>query len=128
MVRFRFNTQRTPPAPFVHVRLANPGDPLSIVENVPALIDTGADCTMVPVHLIENLRTEMTGVRWIQGVGSKPTQEATYAVRLNFRTQAEQHLLNVVASETEPFPLLGRDLLNNYRILLDGPTQLVDIA
>lgn len=127
-VRFRYNTQLSPAAPFVHVRLSSPGDPSKVAENVPALIVSGADCTLVPAAIVKDMHLEQTGIRWIQGVGSRPVQEPTYAARLNFRSHSEQHLLNIVASETEPFILPGRDLLNQYRIVLDGPRQLIEIT
>jgi hypothetical protein len=34
----------------------------------------------------------------------------------------------VLAGENEPFVLLGRDVLNHFRVLLDGPAKALEIG
>jgi hypothetical protein len=36
--------------------------------------------------------------------------------------------LEVAASDGEIYALLGRDLLNHYRVVLDGPNLILEIA
>ena len=55
MVRYAFNRQVTPAAPFVHLSVSAPSDGAPSVE-VPARIDTGADVTVIPGRLVDELK------------------------------------------------------------------------
>lgn len=50
----------------------------------------------------------------------------TFLVQLSLRG-SKPVALEVVASPDEPHVLLGRDLLNRHRILLDGPQGMLEI-
>jgi hypothetical protein len=54
MIRYIYNNQKSPPAPFVYVLLANP-DGTKRLEQIPAQLDTGADQTVVPLELAVQL-------------------------------------------------------------------------
>jgi hypothetical protein len=54
VIRYRYNTQLQPPAPFVHLLLRNPADGSELLA-VPAQIDTAADRTVLPQTLVKNL-------------------------------------------------------------------------
>src|SRR5262245_29827400 len=55
MVRYAYNQQVTPPAPFVHVLVRPPYEgPAGIV--VPAQIDTAADLSVIPGRLVAELQ------------------------------------------------------------------------
>ena len=70
MIRYRYNQQVSPPAPFIHVTIRRPGDEVSF--------------------------------------RVLPAQEA-------------------LANRDEPYILLGRDVLNSHRIVLDGPQLVLEI-
>src|SRR4051794_4057129 len=54
MIRYAYNRQLSPPAPFVHVSVQSlAGD--SISDSLPAQIDTGADRTVIPGGLVDSL-------------------------------------------------------------------------
>jgi hypothetical protein len=50
MIRYAYNRQVEPPAPFVHVTLRRPGQDQAS-EELPAQIDTAADRTVIPGSL-----------------------------------------------------------------------------
>ncbi len=55
MVRYTYNRQVTPPAPFVHVTVRPPIEgPSGVV--VPAQLDTGADLSVIPLRLVDELQ------------------------------------------------------------------------
>lgn len=37
-------------------------------------------------------------------------------------------MVEVLSSDAEPFVLLGRDVMNHYRIVLDGPNLTLEIG
>jgi hypothetical protein len=70
LIRYVYNSQKKPPAPFVLVTLANPLTGAE-VRDVPAQLDTGADCTLVPQKIVEALGLNFGGSWTIGGVGGK---------------------------------------------------------
>ncbi len=126
MIRYRYNTQLQPPAPFVHLLLRNPADG-SELPAVPAQIDTAADLTVLPQALVKNLGLAQIGSMLIGGLGGITYTLPTYVVLVGIHDLAMQPV-KVVASADEAWPLLGRDLLNAVRLTLDGPQSVLEIG
>ena len=108
-----------PPAPVAYVTLRNPatGDVLS---NVPMLIDTGSDTTLLPSNVVEKLGVkaeEDTGfeVQVFDG-DTKFLRIVKLDLLVLDKTFRGEYLLI-----DRPVGILGRNILNNVRILLDGP-------
>ena len=109
----------SPPAPVAHVTLRNPatGD---ILSNVPMLIDTGADTTLLPSDAIEKL-----GMKAEEGTGF---EVQVFNGDTKFLKVIKLDLL--VLNKTfrgdyllidRPIGILGRNILNHLRLLFDGP-------
>ena len=126
MIRYRYNTQLQPPAPFVHLLLRNPADNNEL-SAVPAQIDTAADLTVLPQSLIKNLGLAQIGTLLIGGLGGITYTLPTYVVLIGIHDLVPQPI-KVVASADEEWPLLGRDLLNSVRLTLDGPQSVLEIG
>lgn len=109
-----------PPAIVVSVTVAGIVHRRPRVE-FPALIDTGADVTGVPQSLAERLKLYPIGRLNLEDASAVKTRVFTY--------EAHLALIGEVAKKMEvvltpfPFVVLGRDWLQNYYILLDGPGQ-----
>ncbi len=50
----------------------------------------------------------------------------TFLVQIQLRGSHTQ-VIKVLASAEEPYILLGRDVLNRFRITLDGPNLVLEI-
>ena len=126
MISYAYNTQRYPPAPFVLLTLRHPvtGDVLS---GVPAQIDSAADRTVLPLSIAEAMNLHRVGNMLIGGVGGTVAAMPTYAVLLSVHTLPER-LIEVIAHAEESWMLLGRDVLNDLRIVLDGPRMVLEIT
>lgn len=125
MIRYAYNRQVDPPAPFVHVSLRRPGDGPSL-DDLPAQIDTAADRTVIPGGLVARLGLVRLDELPVAGFGGQVLLVATYLVELSLRGQPSR-LIEVIAHEGEPHVLLGRDVLNHHRLLLDGPGLALEI-
>jgi predicted aspartyl protease len=99
----------------VPLRLAAPEAAQGAV--IPALVDTGADCTLVPVAAVDALQLPQIGSVWIQGVGPLKHRATVRAAQVEFG--GLRCLADVTAFGDEA--ILGRDLLNRAVALLDGP-------
>lgn len=126
MIRYNYVQQLQPPAPFVYVRLQNPVSGVEL-NDVPAQIDTAADRTLIPESLVQALALPQLGTLLIGGVGGVQQQLPTYPLQLTLHNFSPL-TIEVVASHGESWVLLGRDVLNAYRILLDGTQLALEIG
>jgi predicted aspartyl protease len=113
-----------PPAPVARVTLRNP-DTGAVCSNVAMLLDTGADVTLVPRAAASELGLSPTpGVRYeLQSFDGATSSASVVQLELLFcrRTFRGQFLL----CDREP-GVLGRNVLNFVRLLLDGPSLTWD--
>jgi hypothetical protein len=125
MIRYAYNQQFDPPAPFVFVTLKNP---LTGTEkhNVPAQIDSAADRSLLPLALVQSLELPAIGSMAIGGVGGTVAEMTVYAVGIAVHDLASR-AAEVVAHANEPWVLLGRDVINVHRLVLDGPRLGLEI-
>src|SRR6266545_2776095 len=108
-----------PPAPVAHVTLRNPATGVLLSE-VPLLMDTGADATLLPSNAVERLDI-------------KPEEDTDFEVqvfdgeikRLKLAKLELYFLDKKFAGEylliDRSIGILGRNILNNVCILFDGP-------
>ena len=124
-VRYNYNRQLTPAAPFVHIRIVS-YDGRVLAERVPAQIDTGADLTVVPDELADRLNLMPRGEMAVGGFGSGRAVATIYQARIGIHNLPLVPA-RVVSNVAEPRVLLGRDVLNRHRIVLDGPRATLEI-
>ena len=60
------------------------------------------------------------------GLGGHLMTLPTFLVRVQLRG-LPPHVVKVLASPAEPYVLLGRDVLNHFRVTLDGPNLVLEI-
>lgn len=125
MARYRYAAEFNPPAPFVQVTLGNPttGEQR---QGIPAQVDTAADRTVVPKAIALSLHLNRIGETLIGGFGGTVTVVPLYGVLLGVHSFPPR-LIEVLAHPEEPWVLLGRDVLNQMRTLLDGPATALEI-
>ena len=108
-----------PPAPVAYVTLRNPATGVSLSE-VPMLIDTGADVTLLPRQYVDelNIEPEEDKVYEVQGFDEQTRLVQMVQLELIFlkRKFSGQFLLI-----DQPTGILGRNVLNSVSIVFDGP-------
>jgi len=119
LIRYNYNRGVDPPAPFVYVSLGRPGGEPATVQ-WPAQLDTGADRTIIPLETVREIGLEQMGEAELGGLGALVLRLPAYVVSLSVH-DGEPVLLQVYAADMENHVLLGRDVLNRFRITLDGP-------
>jgi hypothetical protein len=98
----------------------------SISDSLPAQIDTGADRTVIPGLLVGVLGLVPLDELPFVGLGGHLVHLRTYLVEIAIRGLPPRQM-EVVADQDEPYILLGRDVLNQYQVLLDGPGMAIEI-
>ena len=119
-----------PPAPVLNVRLSAPRD-MARVGPFPALIDTGGDFTLVPLSWL--LDVGAPEVRWayLRGLWSEQRPVTLYLldVHLDSGVLPGVEVIGVEGEEADEDQeiILGRNVLNQLILLLDGPHKEVDV-
>jgi hypothetical protein len=93
-----------------------------MVANGPALLDTGADITLLPRWAVEQLgllplTDEGVKLIWIDGSIQTAESVSLEASLQGGRFQGRYAMID------QPHGIVGRNLLNHFRILFDGPAK-----
>jgi len=126
VIRFAYATYSGPPAPFVYVTVRCPQLGTTSQES-PAQIDTAADCTVIPGNLVDALQLVEVGQKRVGGLGGHIHLLPVYRADVAIRSMPAVRVL-LLRGDNEPFILLGRDVLNHFRTLLDGPGLAAEVS
>jgi len=110
--RFAYDPAREPAAPVLPLGVAPPLSNATVL--LRGLVDSGADCTVVPVAIVRQLELPVVGRVEVAGV------MAAAAELPGLRT-----IVRILAMGTEA--IIGRDLLNRMVARLDGPAAAVSV-
>lgn len=120
------NSRFTPPAPVAFVSLRNPEGGASRSE-VPMLLDTGADITLLPGSTVTALGVPLLPGEAYELVGFEGQESRAYAVRaemvflgLTFRGQ-----FLIIEQD---WGIIGRNVLNAVSLTFDGPRLNWDLS
>jgi hypothetical protein len=116
----------SPPAPLALVSLRDPASG-TVQTEVPMLLDTGADVSLLPKSAIDSLGPTAISDKLYELVGFDGSKSLAPVVRVELiflsRTFRGQFLL-----VEQEWGILGRNILNSLPLLLDGPRLNWDIA
>jgi len=114
----KYNETYEPPAPIARVKLRN-SETLKTIADVPMLMDTGSDITLLPQSLCDEIGVEVSETESLNLEGFNQAVTEAFYVRLDFI------FLNkifrgkfLVYNQNEG--IIGRDILNEFSILFDG--------
>ena len=112
--------------PVVEVGLGRGGQPepsrLSL-----ALVDSGADGTLVPVNVLEEIGARLVGTARVRGVLGDSQLADVYLVSLRVGPHS-LGAVRVVAGVEGDEIILGRNVLNQLVVTLNGLASTVEIA
>jgi len=100
-----------------------------MVAGIAAQLDTAADRTVLPASLVERLKLVRFGEISVMAFGGILTNTSTFLVRILISGVEEKPLIvEVLSSPGEPHILLGRDVLNGFKALFDGPNEILEFG
>ena len=111
---FQYSSDYSPPAPVARITLH-----AQRTVEVVALLDSGADATIIPYGLLKRIGARFAQTNQMRGVSGKPVPVALYFVTVqidNFNLPG----IKAVASRSSNEALIGRDVLNHLIVTLDG--------
>jgi predicted aspartyl protease len=122
-MRYPYDSRYDPPMPVVEVALAAPGSDFSLGP-LSSAIDTGADITIVPTEYLRQLNAPVVASGYLLSPWGGRYSVKVYEVSI----RVGGHDLYGVEVASEPSGrevLLGRNVLNQLDLRLDGPNETV---
>ncbi len=125
-MKYPYDSSYQPPIPAVQVVFYNSEEGLRTTAKN-ALLDTGSDGSLVPIaYLQEILAPAITDTRIRSHWGEwRPVQ--LFVVDLELDDLRLPNIF-VIGDEQGNEIILGRNIINKLRLLLDGPTNLTDVV
>ncbi|MGQ0541972.1 MAG: retropepsin-like aspartic protease [Blastocatellia bacterium] len=115
----RYNDQYAPAAPFSLITLKNI-ETSETIRDVPMLLDTGSDITLLPLTHCRRIGIEVSEENTLDLFGFDGSTSKGLYVRLELQFGGKQFRGNFVAYD-QAEGILGRNILNEFSLLLDGP-------
>lgn len=124
-MRCNYHQNWEPPAPVVEVAFANPLTKQA--RTVFCLLDTGADACHLPCSVIDKLGPTKFEPWETEVVGGSIVETRAHFLSVTFCGREMGELEVVELPEGDDQPLLGRDVLNQFVVTLDGPNRICGI-
>jgi predicted aspartyl protease len=124
-MKYPYDAVYEPPFPAAPVVLRNSEEGLR-TEQVQALLDTGSDGSLVPIAYLEEILAPPMVDTHIRSHWGEWRAVQLFAVDIELGNLRLPSVF-VVGDEQGNEIVLGRNVLNRLRLLLDGPAELSDI-
>ena len=125
-MNYRYSRDYFPPAPIIDITLISTAESLRSGP-LPALVDSGADGTIVPIGYLDEIHAPPTREMVIRSQWADRHPVILYLVDVQIGDLTLPGI-EVVGDEISDELVLGRDILNRLRVLLDGPKETVDVS
>lgn len=121
---YRYSPSFDPPAPALDVEVVHPYT--SVRHIILAKFDTAADQTLIPEQVAAALNLDIAGMSVAQPLDSVARIYVVY--RVDLIIAGRQFIDLEAAAAPIDYILLGRDVLNELVITLDGPQRTFTIS
>jgi predicted aspartyl protease len=122
---FPYDRDYSPPAPALPIELAYPGESPR-VGPVRAFVDTGADGSFIPTSYLETLDVPILYPTRVRLMFGPPYAVNVYRVDV-LVAGVRLPAVEVVGNDEGADIILGRNILNQLRLYLDGPDRSLEI-
>lgn len=113
-----------PPMPLLHIGLSRPNVRTPQVFTN-AILDTGADNTILPLHFVESVNAPFIDRQYLSGITGERELVDIFAVTVYLRD------LPVFGVRAAVYPtghaIIGRDVLNHLQVCLIGPALTTEV-
>lgn len=91
---------------------------------LPAFLDTGADGSMIPVEVLQQIGARYSDKRLLSGITGDGEMVGLYLVQIQLESET---IYGIEAAGYGSEIILGRDVLNQLELLLNGPALTIEI-
>lgn len=103
--------------PLIQVEIYNPLNQ-RVIRKFKGLLDTGSDITLMPKTRLNQIQAKLIGEEESFGCAGNTFDAPPYVIGLQLHTYSTRG--HLVYAWNEEFALIGRDLLNKFRIRFNG--------
>lgn len=114
---YKYNKQIIPPAPLVNLTVRSPEVP-DVFVTAPALIDTGADYSVITQEIFEKLTPLRVGQVYVESFSGEGEIHRLYSVNIEIHEWTFSQVAVLVS--LSDYVILGRDILNSFDLRLNG--------
>jgi len=125
-MKFTYDSDYFPPTPVIDISFGPPQQPLE-VGPLAAFVDSGADATIIPLRHLRPLQTQADDRKFLRSQWGEPRMVDVYYVDVGIG-DLRLPLIEVVADDVGDEVILGRNVLNKLRVVLDGPQFVVEVS
>lgn len=125
MSSYPYSSEYSPAAPVVEIRLGAPGTSPRLGP-LEALVDTGADSTLIPIEYLKRIEARKVDRATLRSQWGERRSVSLYAVAMEI---GHKHFSAtwIIGDEIGDEVILGRNVLNRLRLLLDGQAAMTEI-
>ena len=111
-----------PPAPAISIEVRSPAFAMnSYAEHILALIDTGADGTLIPWSIIERLNLQQVDQVEVTGYNQRDYQlKPVFSAHISI-PRLKPLIIRAIPIESDDYAIIGRDIINKWQLDLNGP-------
>ena len=121
----KYNAAYLPAIPTIDIRLSQ-SDEAPWVGPLRAIVDTGSDGTLVPAAALAVFRPVETDKIWLRSQWGERRLALVYVLDVHINL-IRLPAIRVVSDDRGKEVILGRDVLNKLRVLLDGPAETLEL-
>lgn len=92
-----------------------------------ALVDSGADASMIPIHILETIDATYITTKAMRGIMGPANPVDMYLVTIEIG-EAIVPMVEVIALQQGAEAIVGRDVLNHLVVTLNGLANMLEIA
>ena len=122
---YDYDTTYQPPMPMVELKVGPALQEASL--ELAALVDSGADATIVPLRYLRQLQARRSRKAWMRGTTGERVLIDLYNVAIRIGPY-QQSLPEVVGVASEDEVIVGRDVLNHLNVTLNGPAYVTEVS
>jgi hypothetical protein len=126
MIAVPYDPSFQPAAPIVEATIRNPNVAGPSID-LRLIVDSGAEQTVIPDAVIQTLGVPRDGWVQVSGYSGAGLLLGEHTVELTIQGQMAV-VIRVLAIGADGHFVVGRDVLNRYRVVLDGPRQTLEIG
>ena len=119
-MEYKYSRNFNPTAPVIELSISAPLSE-AITSSI-ALIDSGADITVIPEVIISQLKLRRVDSVLASGFSKRVVQATVYSAALSIEGILETQIYRVLSWNGD-YALIGRDILNKFIAMLNGPNE-----
>lgn len=121
---YSYDTTYVPSMPVIELTSGRAGAEPTL--KITAIVDSGADATMIPVHYLKQVRARKGKQAIVRSYLGKRQPVDRYDISLHFAHMARSQISIVGVMQTTE-AVIGRDILNALIVTLNGTANAVEI-